>query len=58
MLEIWNDFPNSKIACGYEVSHRVAQKVIENESDNTFLGKQKARISMIFTLESRGRMGR
>ena len=50
--------PNFKIACGYVVSHRVAQKVIENESDNTFLGEQKSRISMIFTLESRGRMGR
>ena len=40
-LEVWQNLPNCKIARSYVLSYRLAQKAIENEGDNTFLGEKK-----------------
>ena len=39
--EVWDKFPNCKIARSYVLAHRIAKKVIEHEGDNTFLGSEK-----------------
>ena len=46
-LEVWKQLPNCKIARGYALSYRIAQKVIDNEGDNAFLGKSKGLSSNI-----------
>jgi len=40
-LEVWRTFPNCKIVNGHVLSHWVAQKVIDNNGDDTFLSEQK-----------------
>ena len=40
-VEVWDNLPNCKIAHGYVLSYRIAQKVIDNKGDNTFLGEEK-----------------
>lgn len=38
-LEVWNNFPNCNISLDYALYYRIAQKVINNECDNTFFGE-------------------
>ena len=40
-LDVWQSLPNCKIANGYALSYRIAQKVIKCDGDNKFLGEQK-----------------
>ena len=36
--EVWEQFPNCKIARSYVLAYRIAGKVVKHEGDNTFLG--------------------